>query len=87
MIDWEKELTEFLKKHEAYDKFLVNIKQAPTGVPIGSVARLHFHQLALCAAFPWPSTPEGSLFWSPLSDKWEAHCKEIAKQDTSPESK
>ncbi len=58
----EPRLFAFLVKHDAIDKFIINLKGVHSDsiippIRINSISR----------AFPWHSAPEGPTYWSRLS--------------------
>lgn len=66
----DKEFADFLRMHDAYDKFIYNF------VRVGKDFNEYFNKfkykknLYLSSSFRWDVTPEGGKFWSHLSKLW-----------------
>ena len=67
----KKRFIEFLKKNEAYDKFVRNA-QADHGATLdGIISRWTDSTRWIGAAFNWDTTPEGREYWRNLDAAWK----------------
>lgn len=66
-IEMTKDFIKFLKENDAYDNFIAEIekdKDAKKRMIIGNP------MYYITNAFVWAHTPQGSDYWTALSDKW-----------------
>lgn len=60
----------FLKEHDAYEKFIKNLESAEIYPSFDVFCRVEGFLDWTSTAFNWDSTPEGYRFWFELDDLW-----------------
>lgn len=68
----------FLKKNNAYEKYMNNVKKlSPKFSPGGVFRGIHINNL-ISSAFIWEASEEGQDYWEILSKKWESELVELS---------
>ena len=72
-------LSEFLKKHNAYEKFICNSLK-----DLGTIVDIKYHilkEIDIGSAFYWEDAPEGYSFWDELAYEFEDLKEKICDMD------